>query len=312
MSDTQSLYGFRPLLNASDLIEWAKSVGFETTLLPDDMHVTVVYSRTPLPVPQGLAPAVDTIVVRGGNRKMMSLGDGSAATLVIDSVDLISEWNYYRSIGASWDYPSYMPHVTISYKGGPVDIEPYTGDLVFGPIEFRALNDKSSSDYLEKSDDGAEIDNEDEKQGLLEDVIHAILQFVMDNYANISSDLDVIKMDDEQMLVWGWASVATENGEDVYDSHGDHIPMSELTKASIDFMENVRVGKTMHSGEKTSTVIGCLPLSAELAKALGIESKREGLIMGFKVHDRKTWDLIKSGELPALSIGGRGMRYAVK
>jgi cation transport regulator ChaB len=150
-----------------------------------------------------------------------------------------------------------------------------------------------------------------EKQGLLDDAIRAILQVVMDNDAQYSSSVKIIKMDDEQRVVWGWASVATENGDAVFDVHGDHIPMTELTKASIDFMENVRVGKSLHQGAQTSSVIGCLPLSQELAKALGIETTREGLIMGFRVQDDATWGLIKSGELPALSIGGRGRKYAV-
>jgi cation transport regulator ChaB len=356
------LYGCRPLLNAQDLIDWAKSKGYVTTLEPDDMHVTIVYSRTPLPMPNTDGEAtwgLGTVVVRGGNRSMMSLGDGSASALVIDSVDLISEWNHYRSMGASWDWPSYMPHVTISYAGGPVDIEPYTGDLVFGPIQFEQITGGASDDYVEKrqyNDDvftdrlGAmsrsvdlgldgyvhcvmiegqamfrpgedesdyveavygEIDDEYEKQDLLDAAIRAILQTVMDNETHYSSSVKIIKMDDEQRVVWGWASVATEDGKAVFDVHGDHIPMSELTKASIDFMENVRVGKSLHQGEQTSSVIGCLPLSQELAKALGIETTREGLIMGFRVHDDATWGLIKSGELPALSIGGRGRKYAV-
>jgi hypothetical protein len=156
-----------------------------------------------------------------------------------------------------------------------------------------------------------ENDSPSEKQDLLGETIRAILQTVMDRETEYSSSVKIIKMDDEQRVVWGWASVATEGGEAVYDVHGDHIPMSELTKASIDFMENVRVGKSLHQGDQVSSVIGCLPLSQELAKALGIESSREGLIMGFRVHDDATWDLIKSGELPALSIGGRGRKYAV-
>ena len=359
--DSTPLYGYRPLLNAQELVDWAKSNGYETTLTPEDMHVTVVYSKTPLPMPNndGATWGLGTVVVRGGNRRMMSLGDGSASVLVLDSVDLISEWNHYRSMGASWDYPSYMPHVTISYSGGPTDMAPFTGDLVFGPIEFEPIRPKASDSYVEKrqyNDDvftdrlgamgrSAEIGldgyvhqvtidgqsmfrpgvDEDsyiravygenitssEKQGLLGDAIRAILQVVMDNETQYSSSVKIIKMDDEQRVVWGWASVATEDGKAVFDVHGDHIPMSELTKASIDFMENVRVGKSLHQGEQTSSVIGCLPLSQELAKALGIETTREGLIMGFRVHDDATWGLIKSGELPALSIGGRGRKYAV-
>lgn len=352
------LYGCRYLLNAQELVDWAKSKGYATTLPPEEMHVTVVYSRTPLPMPSddGATWGMGTVVVRGGNRSMMSLGDGSASALVLDSSDLVSEWNHYRSTGASWDWPSYMPHVTISYSGGPEDVEPFAGDLVFGPIHFEPID---SYDVIEKrqyNDDvftdrlGAmgrsadlglsgyvhqimldgqsmfrpgtseddyiravygEIEFPDEKQGLLDDAIRAILQVVMDNDAQYSSSVKIIKMDDEQRVVWGWASVATEDGNPVFDVHGDHIPMSELTRASVDFMENVRVGKSLHQGEQTSSVIGCLPLSQELAKALGIETNREGLIMGFRVHDDATWSLIKSGELPALSIGGRGRKYAV-
>lgn len=360
--DVTPLYGYRPLLNAQELVDWAKSKGYETTLTPEDMHVTIVYSRTPLPMPNNdnqVSWGLGTLVVRGGNRRMMSLGDGSASALVIDSVDLVSEWNNYRSMGASWDWPSYMPHVTISYAGGPVDVEPFTGDLVFGPIEFEPIMTNASDTYVEKRQvnddvftdrasavarsvdlglDGSvhpiivdgqalfrpgededdyveavygEIDDESEKQDLLDAAIRAILQTVMDKNEQYSSSITVVKMDDEQRIVWGWASVATENGEPVYDVHGDHIPMSELTNASIDFMENVRVGKSLHQGEQVSSVIGCLPLSSELAKALGIESNREGLIMGFRVSDDETWSMIKSGELPALSIGGRGRRYAV-
>ena len=295
------LYGYRPLLNSQELIDWAKANGYTTTLLPEDMHVTLVYSKTPLPMPNTenqVSWGLGTLVVRGGNRKIMSLGDGSASALVIDNTELISEWNNYRSMGASWDWPSFMPHVTISYSGGPTDIEPFTGDLVFGPIQFEPIKDSASLSFIEK-------------QGLPDGGIHAILKFVMDSDAQYSSSVKILKMDDEQRVVWGWASVATENGTPVFDSHGDHIPMSELTKASIDFMENIRVGKSLHHGDQVSAVIGCLPLSQELAKALGIQSDREGLIMGFRVHDDQTWNLIKSGDLPALSIGARGRRYAV-
>jgi hypothetical protein len=44
----RSLYVQRKLLNAADLIKWAKGQGFETTLPAGDLHVTVCYSREPL------------------------------------------------------------------------------------------------------------------------------------------------------------------------------------------------------------------------------------------------------------------------
>ena len=147
---------------------------------------------------------------------------------------------------------------------------------------------------------------------MLDTAIRAILGAVMEKSSDISSSVNIIKADDEQRIVWGWASVATENGEPVFDVHGDHIPMEELTKASVDFMRNYRVGKTEHFGKQTSEVIAMLPLSKSLAEALGIQTNREGLVVGFKVHDDETWNGIKSGDLPAFSIGGRGELHAAE
>ena len=42
------LYVSRPVENADEIIQWAKSVGFETTLPAEDMHVTICYSKEPV------------------------------------------------------------------------------------------------------------------------------------------------------------------------------------------------------------------------------------------------------------------------
>ena len=42
------LYVFRPVENADEIIAWAKSVGFDTTLPAEGMHVTVCYSTEPV------------------------------------------------------------------------------------------------------------------------------------------------------------------------------------------------------------------------------------------------------------------------
>ena len=45
---SRPLYVSRPVENADEIIAWAKSVGFETILPAEDMHVTVCYSREPV------------------------------------------------------------------------------------------------------------------------------------------------------------------------------------------------------------------------------------------------------------------------
>lgn len=118
----------------------------------------------------------------------------------------------------------------------------------------------------------------------------------------------ILKADDEQRLVWGWASVVTENGEAVIDRQGDVIEPDTLVKAVNKFMEHVRVGKTMHNGDQIGMVVHSLPITKEIGDSLGIQSNREGWVVAFKVYDDEVWAKVKSGELAAFSIGGRAVK----
>lgn len=118
----------------------------------------------------------------------------------------------------------------------------------------------------------------------------------------------VLKADDEQRIVYGWASVISENGEPVVDRQGDVIEAEVLVKAITDFMEHVRVGKAMHKGDQVGTIIHSFPVTKELGDALGIHSDREGWIVAYKVYDEGVWGQVKSGELSAFSIGGRAVK----
>jgi cation transport regulator ChaB len=118
----------------------------------------------------------------------------------------------------------------------------------------------------------------------------------------------ILKVDEEQRLIYGWASVVTEKGEVVVDRQGDVIEAETLVKAVNDFMEHVRVGKTMHMGGATGQVIHSLPVTNEICAALGIQCDREGWVVAYKVYDDSVWDRVKSGELRAFSIGGRATK----
>lgn len=118
----------------------------------------------------------------------------------------------------------------------------------------------------------------------------------------------ILKVDDEQRIIYGWASVVTVKGEPVIDHQGDVIKADTLVKAVNEFMEHVRVGKTMHEGEETGKVIHSLPITKEIADALGIQCDREGWVVAYKVYDDDVWKRVKSGELRAFSIGGRATK----
>jgi hypothetical protein len=54
-------------------------------------------------------------------------------------------WRHEEMVraGASYDFDQYQSHVTICYKGAPdlANVEPYRGELVFGPEIFEELDE---------------------------------------------------------------------------------------------------------------------------------------------------------------------------
>lgn len=80
---------------------------------------------------------------------MEALGDGSAIVLRFSSSDLHHRWREFRAAGASWDFPGYKPHVSITYDGAGMDlskIKPFDGELRFGPEVFAEINPNAMED----------------------------------------------------------------------------------------------------------------------------------------------------------------------
>jgi len=122
---------------------------------------------------------------------------------------------------------------------------------------------------------------------------------------------DIIKADNEQRLVWGWAYVSTVKGDISLDHSQEFIRPDEIVKAATNFMLDVRMAKAMHQGDSVGEVVHSLPVTKELSNALGIETDREGWIICMKIKDDATWERVKSGELSAFSIGGQAMKEAL-
>lgn len=146
-SGARTLYACRPLLNAEAVINHYKAQGVETTLLPDDMHVTVAFSRDPIRWCEMSMGAGSNVRVEGGARIHQLLG-GKAFTLCFDSPQMTEDWLMFRNMGAGYDYAAYQPHVTLTYNAPEGDLEPYKGPLIFGDIEMSEANPPES--ILEK------------------------------------------------------------------------------------------------------------------------------------------------------------------
>lgn len=143
----KTLYVRRDVLNADEIIAWAKGQGFKTTLPADDMHVTIAFSRTSVDWMKVGQPWSDKVeIAAGGPRMLEAFGDaGQAKVLLFASSELSWRHQEIRNAGASWDHDEYQPHITISYaeETPPLDtIEPYRGKIVLGPEIFEQINEK--------------------------------------------------------------------------------------------------------------------------------------------------------------------------
>lgn len=144
--DEMPLYISRPLKNKAAFTRWARSQGF--TDIVDDLHVTVLYSRTPvdpfdLPGDWSSDESGELRVRQGGPRKVEQLGPKGAIVLRFANRYLSYRNADLIEAGASSDWPEFTPHVTITYNGAGVDldkVEPYTGELLFGPEIFERLD----------------------------------------------------------------------------------------------------------------------------------------------------------------------------
>jgi hypothetical protein len=145
----RSLYVSRKLLNGDAFIKWAKGQGFKTTVPANELHVTILFSRTPvdwMKMGAGWDQDADgkVKIAPGGARLVEKLGDKGAVVLLFASSPL--SWRHEEMVrnGASHDFDEYQPHVTITYEGSDVDlskVEPYRGELVFGPEIFAEVVD---------------------------------------------------------------------------------------------------------------------------------------------------------------------------
>lgn len=152
-ADIAPLYVSRPVLNPTDIISWFRMQGFGQMVAPDDMHVTVCYSRQPVNW-NSFGQVPNTIVepATPAFRSLAALGGGPAVVLKFRSDKLQARHQSMQALGASHDWPEYQPHVTLSYNMGNRILEsyqPFPGEIIFGPEAFADIN--TDKEFIEKS-----------------------------------------------------------------------------------------------------------------------------------------------------------------
>lgn len=141
----RTLHVSRKVKNRADLQRWATEQGLGE--LQPDLHVTIAYSRTPVDWMKVEDAWIDEddgglLIKPGGPRVVEPLGDRTAVLMFSSSHLSYRHERIRRDAGASWDWPDYQPHISLT--GEPVDlssVEPYRGKIELGPEIFEEIDE---------------------------------------------------------------------------------------------------------------------------------------------------------------------------
>jgi Putative phage serine protease XkdF len=135
---------------------------------------------------------------------------------------------------------------------------------------------------------------------------------------------EIAKIDDEQQIVFGWASVSVgKDGTLLVDRQDDVIFPADLEFAAYDFVLNSRQADTRHDELTKAHLVESMVFTAEKLEKMGLafvdasgavkKSDHETCMWwsGFFVPDATVWKGIKGGEYTAFSIGGTAVREPI-
>lgn len=123
-----------------------------------------------------------------------------------------------------------------------------------------------------------------------------------------------VKASEQLGLAFFWAFTSTEkSGEPHYDHHGDAVQADDdMVRAAMEFMQDGGAVDEMHDYDATKArVVFAMPMTPEIAKAYGIETKQTGLMVAIKVTDEQL-EKLKDGTYTGVSIAGLGTREIVE
>ena len=115
------------------------------------------------------------------------------------------------------------------------------------------------------------------------------------------------KLSKAKRKVYGWGNVATKNGLPVIDLKGNHISIEVLDTAVKGFMASggrVNFNHESMKAPQRGVVSQSFVLKSDMAQALGLQADREGWAVEIDVHDDDAWQVVESGLITGLSLGG--------
>ncbi len=119
------------------------------------------------------------------------------------------------------------------------------------------------------------------------------------------------KVDLDRKTAYGYAYVSTCDGEGVVDHSGQTWDIEEVRKTAHRFVLECRTGGEMHITKGGAVLVESMVFTKALQEALGIDLKKEGWFVGFRIDDDALLEKVEKGELTMFSIGGMGIEEAI-
>lgn len=134
---------------------------------------------------------------------------------------------------------------------------------------------------------------------------------VLSKEESVEFQSTITKVDKDKQMVFGWVTVATEDGKEVTDRQGDRITPDEMEAMAYRFVLTSREAGEMHEKIGVGKLIESIVMTKEKQEALGIDLGFEGWWCGFKITDKDVWEKVKDGSYSAFSIHGKGIRSKI-
>lgn len=134
-------------------------------------------------------------------------------------------------------------------------------------------------------------------------------QTSMTKSQSFSRECEFVKVDDGLGLVFGFAVICTEGGVPYVDLQKDHCPEDAMVEAALDLMLSNPISGDNHARDAAGQPVAdgripfAFPLTTEIAKALGIQTERTGLLVALKPGP-EVLQKFKDGIYKGFSIGG--------
>lgn len=143
LGERKPLYLRRDLLNAPAIERWARQAGFTAVVPASQLHVTICYSRAPVNWAALEPLATDSLTLPPGTAYAVAQYRGGVVVLELRSDSLARRHEETDAAGAVWDWPGYIPHITVASSAGSVEVhhvQVYGGPVVLGPEVAREIS----------------------------------------------------------------------------------------------------------------------------------------------------------------------------